>query len=1011
MSRTKVFFLIAACLIFSLVSNAQELQTGSIRGRVVEDNGQPLPGVSITISGPALIGKVTTLTNAEGLFRAPNLTPGAGYQIKAELNGFETNIQTGILINLGKTISFEIKMKASVIKNEVTITAPTPTVDIVRSTTSTTVTSDVLASLPLSRDIRTVLQFVPGSVGGSINGDGRGEGGAVMDGIQMTEPDVGGVAFGYDVGIAWDMVEETEVVTGGATAQFFGSGSGLTNVVMKSGGNRFSGEASVYYTNKSLSQIHLTQPQIDALNLAKPSIPIYAVDSSLALGGPIIQDKLWFMGEFRYIDSDNTGDFRPTVINGKQYNNYDRNFPNYIGFLKLSTQLSDNIRASVMGHYSMEDVPYYYTGWGMTDEANLHNKPIRFNYAGTISWTVNSTTMLDLRVGGLYFSWTGHTTAQGNPNGPAFSDAYTGYTWGQNGGEQYTYKPKVNISLTATKFLDDFLGGNHEFKAGLEWERNRGDWGFYMKQPLFWTYYNGSPYYFAAQNGGVTDPVYGDGALNYAAIGSSYGASDSIGITSRVGGFIQDSFTVKRLTISLGLRADHLTAWVPASTKGATADPVALALGATYFEPIYGFNPYAAISYPAWNNAFPYGTILSPRVGLTYNLFGDGKTALKFSFSRQQEGFPTSIVSNMYPLSWYGYDFFWWDDNHNGVPDAPGPGGDHYQVGYGETPLNQVSTSYLNSIDPNVKMPYIVEYTAGIEHELVKDLNLSVRYIHKDRKDVLASVLWDQSTGQYWYTHDQAPQWWIPFTTTVPAYGSFPAEKVTMYFLSNNAPAEYYRLTNVPQGVMKYNAVEVSFDKRLANGWQLGGSATFSKTTGNYPVGYASWASFSNFTSPNSFVNTNGDLPYSRPILIKLYGTFNLPYEFLFSFFYMHLDGAPWGRTVTVQPPADWAAANNAASGSYNIYVQPPGSEWNEAADSLDLRLEKDFRVGPGSLAAFMDVFNLLGAYTLTVAQNPGGTWRPADANTTDGTYTPGSLGLRGFTGSRQFKFSVRYRF
>lgn len=285
MSKNKVLSVIAACLILSSIAAAQELQSGAIRGRVVDESGQPLPGVSITISGPALIGKVTTVTNADGLFRAPNLTPGAGYEIKAELNGFETMINTGLLINLGKTISIEIKMKASTLQQEVTITAPTPTVDVVKSSTSRIVTSDVLASLPLSRNISTVLQFVPGSVGGSIHGDGRGELGAVMDGIQMSEPDVGGVAFGYDVGIAWDMVEEAEVVTAGATAQFFDSGSGLTNVVMKSGGNRFSGEASVYYTNKSLSEIHLQNAEIDALDLAKPSVPVFSLDSAWPSAG------------------------------------------------------------------------------------------------------------------------------------------------------------------------------------------------------------------------------------------------------------------------------------------------------------------------------------------------------------------------------------------------------------------------------------------------------------------------------------------------------------------------------------------------------------------------------------------------------------------------------------------------------------------------------------------------------------------------------------------------------
>ena len=113
----------------------------------------------------------------------------------------------------------------------------------------------------------------------------------------------------------------------------------------------------------------------------------------------------------------------------------------------------------------MEDDPYYYSGWSLTDEANYHNKPIRFNYGATVSWTVNSSTVLDLRAGGLYFKWTGSTTAAGNPDGPRFDDWYTGYAWGQGGGEQYTYKPKANISLTGTKFVDNVLGGSQIGRA------------------------------------------------------------------------------------------------------------------------------------------------------------------------------------------------------------------------------------------------------------------------------------------------------------------------------------------------------------------------------------------------------------------------------------------------------------------------------------------------------------------------------------------------------------------
>jgi len=210
MKKTKILFVIMACLLLTSLAGSQELQSGSIRGRVIDDNGQPLPGVTITISGPALLRKITVVTNAEGMFRAPFVSPGSDYEIRAELPGFETIIRKGIIVNLGKTITLELQMKPSAVQEEVTVLAPTPTVDVVKSSTSTVVTSDVMASLPVARDIDSAVRLTPGSVGSSIYGGGRGEIGAVLDGIQMVEPDVGGIALGYDVGIAWDMVEEVE---------------------------------------------------------------------------------------------------------------------------------------------------------------------------------------------------------------------------------------------------------------------------------------------------------------------------------------------------------------------------------------------------------------------------------------------------------------------------------------------------------------------------------------------------------------------------------------------------------------------------------------------------------------------------------------------------------------------------------------------------------------------------------------------------------------------------------
>jgi len=1012
-ASSRIFFLVLcfSLLIFQTLFS-QEIQTGRIIGKVVDDKGDPLPGVSITVTGPALQGKITAVTNKDGGYRAPGLPPGPDYELRTELSGFESIIRKGIIIRAGAVVTIDLQTKPSELKNEVVVMAPSPAVDVVKSTKYTVITSDELASLPLSRNFGSLVLVAPGTLQGvmglSVLGSGIRETGVTVDGISANDSDVNFIGIGNDTGMAWDMVEEAELITSGSSAEYYGSALGQTVLVMKSGGNKLRGEVSFNYSNKDLVQLHLPEPDLTALNLAKPATPVYSYDASAAVGGAIIKDRLWFMTEFRNLRSKNTGDFRPTVINGKQYDNYDRTFPNYIGYLKLTFQLAKNLRGSAMGHYSMQDVPYYYGGWWLTNEANKHNKPRRANYSGTLSWFIDANTILNLRAGGMYFKWSGTSTKEANPEGPQFIDDYTGYIWG-NTDSQYTWKPKVNIVLSLTRFVDHLLGGDHEFKAGIEWERNRGDWGFYMKQPLFWYYYDGSPYYWRAQNGGVTDPVYGDGLLEYAAMGTTYGSGYESGITSRIGGFIQDSYRIKRLTANVGVRFDGIKAWSPGRVKGAATDPVALAIGETYFKPVYGINPYDEIAYATWDNAFPYGVFVSPRIGLTYDLFGNHKTALKVSFARQAEPFPTATFSGMYPLTWRSFTFNWRDLNNNALPDPPPV--DSYEEAYGQTPLEMLSDAYLKAIDPNIKPSYVDEFNSGLEHELLKDFQVGVHFIAKKRANILGSVLFDEPSGRYWYSYEKAPQWWIPFTTTVPAYGIHPAQEVTMYFLSNDAPSQYYRLTNIPEASWKSTALEFAFSKRMSNGWMLGGSANFSWNNGNYPINRATYSTLEVFSSANSFVNSYGELPYSRPLILKLYGTFNLPYQIMFSFIYQHISGSPWGRTVTVLPPAAWAAANNASTTGYTIYVEAPGTRRNEAYDNLDIRLQKEFNLGPGSFEFYVDAFNLLGAYTLTVSKNPAGTWRPDAEGGTTGTYTPGSLGLRGFSGFRQFKFSILYRF
>ena len=323
-----------------------------------------------------------------------------------------------------------------------------------------------------------------------------------------------------------------------------------------------------------------------------------------------------------------------------------------------------------------------------------------------------------------------------------------------------------------------------------------------------------------------------------------------------------------------------------------------------------------------------------------------------------------------------------------------------------------VSTLYENRIDPDLTAPWVDQLNVMIEHELVSDLKISASYVYKDWKNSMSDRLYDLSTGRYWNTYERAPEFWVPFTTTIPAYGDIPAQTVKMYFLSKNSPEQVTRLTKIPEAKRRYQALEFSFNKRMSRGWQMGGSVVLSSLKGNYSVDASGYVWDAAFNTPNWYINRDGNLESSRPLYIKLFGSYTLPWDFVASFFYLHASGTPWQRTLTVYPPAAWAAANNVRSDAFSINVEPLGSRRNEASDNLDLRIEKQFRIGDrGRLAAYVDIFNVLGTSMLEVSTNPGGTWRPADANTTEGVYSPDWMGITNFIGARTFEFSVRFWF
>jgi len=994
--------------------------TGTIQGTITDEEGGPLPGATIVVTSPALQGKVTDVTRADGGYVCRGLDPGI-YSLVATLAGFQTVIRADLVVHVGVTMTINLSMKPATIQEQVTVVGQSPVVDIRSNKTQLIMDSTQMGAIPLNRNVFNVIAMAPGALPSGTVGGTSSEfivhGGTGIsqtfdvDGVNANWAADYGVWFGE---IGYDSMEEVEVLTAAIPAEDTVPGGALINVVTKSGGNSFHGQLQTYYTNESLSQFLFAKEYYKSLGLAKPAIYISDVEPTLQLGGPIIKDRLWFFTDMGLWRITRHSPFVPITLFGTFYDTYN-NWQNYLkGFGKLTFMASDSFRGNLMVSYVKRIDPKN-GGTRTLPSAISEYRDVRWKFNTALTWFLSKDTFFDLRAGmSPTIDWIEAPASSGDS--PQYYDAYTGYTWGAPGRLRHSFTNNVQANLNVTHFVDDLLGGNHEFKAGGIFQYIFYKWPWFRKDPRDISWYNGSPYYWR-QIYGSSGPVagLGDGTMTIRFCAPNDGESFSQGNMIRGGGFIQDSMTIKnRLTINVGARYDYYYGYLPACDKKACA-PFAEAIGAYALTPVFGFNALGAMHMDAWKPALAWGA-LSPRFGISYDLFGNGKTALKASFSVYTDFMSTMYFDTSHPFREWSIGINWWDLNGNGVQDAPGID-DYKYYASAKNPAEMSASFYTKTVDPNTKSPLYWEYQVGITHELVTDMSAGMNLIYKTKTNTVNAANYDPATGRNWYTYEQAPDWWVPFTTILPAIGEYPEQKVTMYFQSKNAPLPFRRFMNIPEAKRIYYGMEFMFDKRMSHGWALSGSVVLSKTKGNNSGAYGDvWGYGSAYNNANWWVNRYGVFSDDRPYIIKLMGAFQLPYGFLMSFNMRHFAGAPFQRTVTVYAPAAWSAAHNVdATLNFGINVEPQGARRLPDESNVDCRFEKEFQFGKiGKLGLFVDIFNLFGYRLITITYNPAGTWRPTDENTNVGTFTTNAYYGKA-TGSsvnqRIFKFSVRFRF
>lgn len=1033
-------------------------QSGSISGTVSDEEGNALPAATVTLTGTGIMGSLTYLTSEAGRFRFPSLIPG-DCELRVELPGFKTVIRKGLRVEVGKTTDVDIILPVSAIEEEVTVVAANPVVDVETSKISIRYGSEFLAALPMNRDLYGLQNSIPGAISEGVDYRRTSSilGGTVrsqlyqLDGVPMNDP----ATFYPMANINVDVYEEIEFGVGSLPAEVGQTDSVLVNIVTKTGGNKFSGSVSAYITGKSLTENLVIAEDREAVGVNAPESYKDYKDLSLSFGGPILKDKLWFFLSGRRLlfgtSNPEQHDIRLANIQLREWTftpaelqHYDFDHEEWLGFGKLTFQIAKNIRYMGMYHWNHIYEPVYSNRSGNSysfaltivwDHENTHTTTHQLN------WVLNQNTFVDAR--GTYVHR--HFPILQRPE---FKDNYQVYdrnyavSWGNTYYSDDYIRKKALASLSLTHFADNLWGAGHEFKVGGEFEDtvygldrfkgyDRGDNVYYT----YWRDYNAGNKYYYSPTASIPQ-----GRLRMRPF-AERGVVWKYDNTRRFSAFAQDSIVAGRLAVNVGLRFDYSYQYEPEQSRPAMYDRYKM--GPEFMNPALAaqdpnillkalndqyhndssieFNQVSALDpmTTPYKKIVEY-TTLSPRIGLVYDLFGDGKTALKASFSRYYEPVWSAKYNASNIMSGQAMNWYWYDANKNGYMDLPIPNGrygapadpqyldskgDYYRL----TSYDVQDPDYLY-YDKDLKSPYMNEFMAGIEHELAKDFKVGLQFVYKLNKNIVDDV--DKNNGYDPNAVDsEGRPIWLPYDFVDPGWdgkwGTSDDQNMTVYGLASYAPTRTYQGVNPPEAKREYTAAILTFEKRMSNRWQLQGSILYSAFKGNSDPGYSDTEGEATmFDNPNQMINAYGRTSFDRPLQIKLMGSVMLPYDIVLTGYFQHRSGTPWRRTIErVYFPDDLDTQD-----SYTwVAAETLGSRRNTTYTMLDMRLEKAFGFGKyGKLSLYIDAFNVMGRGGYNVNQNPAPyIWPDEQEYEISSTYGL----ITSCYGTRSFRFGAKYTF
>jgi len=917
--------LVCSLLGYSILPAAAQ-GVGAIGGTVTDASGAVLPGVNITLSNPrgSIGGNQETITDARGAFQFIRLVPGA-YTVKGDLAGFRPALQENVIVNADVTARVDLKMEIGTLQEGITVKGESPLLDTTSALKQTVLSREVLDSMPNRIDVWAVARVIPSvvlnklDVGGSesflqstatVHGSNN-ENGFLIDGMDVSNLDGNGT--GAVLYLDPYAFQETNYQTSGGGTAVSSKGGLLFNMVTRTGTNRFHGGAVFSGANRAMGSANYSAELRTQLLAAVPPIALAAnpnivpgadilkiYDVGAWLAGPIVRDRLWFSfsAHDQRLDQYLLGNYNPDGSQVLDDNLMWTTAAKVAWQVTRTAQLSyfNNLQYKLIGHRN---------GGGTFAESRARNLNDKYPDVHQIKFTspLGSRVVVDV-------SWSRFRADDKFGQEPEVQagdisrfDAVTN-----------TYVVALPTYRDNAMFRDQVLTsvgyytGRHDIRFGYQFIDGGEKSSNWSTSGMRAVYRSGRPDSVNTYNVPITS------TSSRIPVAFEPWARDH-------GVFIQDKWTpTRKLTLNLGLRFETTYGWLPATCRPATTF-----VPEQCFDEVKGAPDFKA---------------LVPRLSAVYDLFGDGRTALKFSASRYDQPITLSNVQRVNPLGIVN-DTRAWTVCTAGQTSGCDLNGDL-------TPqLNELGVSsgfpfgVNNRYSDDLKWPSSNEYNIELQRQLPGNVVVSVGYTRRETRRNIGAKNVAVPLESY-----------IPLQVTEANSG----RQVTVY---NQAPALRGRVDNLWDNFSEldtdYNGTDISVNKRMSNRWSMNGGASFGKTTGDI---YATLATVDLNNPNNTFRRgvVGTDVPYSY----RMSGVYELPYDVSVSATAQYYQGFPELTTVSV--------GNNTVAltqGTQALTVEPRGTTRLPQVKSLDVSIRKNIKVGGKSIEPRIDFYNLTNAATI----------------------------------------------